>query len=234
MSADSIFGVSVGGHDVDAALVAVYDKWLETYLHYVARNSGESFERLRMVRSIRVSTEMEAMPEDQRPVLIIVNNGLEDIPARGAMSGSLAKAYIAMWEYQVGVQVVAKGQKQSAVPRAVRLAWLYMQAVRLNTIQQAADELIPNNPITWVDWKMEEPSGLDSTADRTSCLVTATFNITTPNAATWGTGPIEPGWPPEEDDQPLPDDPTWPVVPDKDHIHIGLEKVPIEDEVGGE
>lgn len=228
----SVFGTLIGGHHVDAALVAVYDKWLQTYLWSVARNSGERFERLGMVKSIRVSTEMEAMPEDQRPVLIIVNNGLEDIPVRSSNSRSLVKAYNPIWEYQVGVQVVAKGKKVESVPRAIRLAWLYILAVRGATIQQGADDKIANNPITWVDWKMEEPGGLDSSADRTACLTTATFNITTPNAATWGAGPIEPGWPPEVD--PLPEDPTWPIVPDKDHIHIGIEKVPIEDDVGGE
>src|SRR5262245_64901012 len=81
-----VFGRLVGAHQVDDAVIKLLKIWLETYLWEVARQSDEAFERVEKPRSYRVSTEMEKMPEDQTPSIIVVNNGLVETPEKTGAS----------------------------------------------------------------------------------------------------------------------------------------------------
>jgi hypothetical protein len=218
-----VFGQLLGQHSVDEAVIGMMKKWLNTYLHEVARQAGESFNRLTPIRSVRVATDMENMPEDQHPALILFSPGLLDPPTKSAVDGRTGKAYTGKWEYQIGIQVVAKGSKQTAVPRAIRLASLYATAIRGVMIQQRDTPPDGKGILGMIDWIDERPDGLESDSDRTTCLYVSTYNVEVNDVTTWGTGPIEPGWPPDESEDP--DSDTWPQVQLTD---VEIIKEPIE------
>ena len=220
-SVELVFGNLVGAHHVDDAIIQLLKTWCPAYLHEVARQSGEPFERLEPFRSYRISTEMEKMPEDQTPGVIIVNQGLAETPDRAGASKMTQSPYrsgypfAARWTYQIGVICSAKGKKQEAGPRALRRARMYILAVRGAMIQQRDDKEV----IGMVDWLNEEYDGLDSASDRTICLAHDTFNIECYDVVSWGTGPTTPA----EVEPPPPDSETWPQADDAD---FGIIKVP--------
>jgi hypothetical protein len=220
-SGESYFGVLRGGQNVDNAIISIFDQYLGYYTNEVARTNEEPFERLVPIKSFRVTTDLEAMPEDRRaPLVLIVNNGLDDPPIRSAGPG-VGYSYTGIFEYDVGIMAVAKGQREHHATRAIRLAWLYATAVVGCLIQQRDDDKV----ISMVDFKDLRPNGLDSSADRTACMVVATFLVTVPNMASWGTGPLLPDWVPAE--PPAQDEsPEWPVAT---HPTVTVEKVPLND-----
>jgi hypothetical protein len=218
-----LYGALLGQHSVDDAIVGMIKKWQYDYLHEVARQSGESFDRLVPFRSFRVATDMENMPEDQHPGLIITTPGLVDPPAKMALDGRTGKAYKGVWQYDLGVHIAAKGRKEVASPRAIRLASLYATAIRGIMIQQRDVPPEGKGILGMIDWFDERPSGLESDADRTTCLYIASFYVEVLDVTTWGTGPIEPQWRPDPDD---PDEPTWPV---SELAEADVVKVPIEE-----
>jgi hypothetical protein len=212
------FGEMVGAHHVDAALIDIIDYWGPTYLYETARRSGEEANELRYFRSKRVSHELEKMPEDQTPALILVNLGIQDEPSKIGTARP-GKTYYATWRYQFGVLLSARGKKVNAVPRAQELAKMYCLAIRTLIIQKRDDPDV--NP-TWkgilgmTDWIDEGYGGLDSEDDRTICLAHTDFNVNVPSAATWATGPLE------VEEMPEPDSPIWPEVVSVD---VDVQKV---------
>jgi hypothetical protein len=212
---DYQFGDFAGGHNVDLVLYNLIDKWLLTYLYEIARRSGEEFDELKPFRSWRVSTELEKMPEDQTPALIMVNLGLADNPVKRG-SSSPGQSFYATWSYQFGCLTSAKGKKVNAAPRAIRLSQMYTTAVRLILIQKSDDEGV----LGMRDWMDEGYDGVDSEDDRTINLSHTDFWINVPAAATWANGPMEPV------PEPGPDSPVWPTVISAD---VGIEKVPLDE-----
>lgn len=223
-SGESWFGTLKGGHNVNDALVNILRTYMDYYVNEVARKNNESFERMVPIKSTRVATEIELMPEDKRtPAIIIVNNGLDDPPIRSASAEGIGYAYTGVFEFDVGIMAIAKGEKQNRSPRAMRLAWLYATAMIGCLIQQRDDDKV----ISMIDLKDLKPDGVASTADRTAALVIARFNVTVPELVRWGTGPLSPDWLPAEP-PPLAESPEWPVLT-KPSITIG--KVPPNEEV---
>lgn len=199
-----VFGTFVGAHHVEAALLQLLWKWLPTYQHEVCREAGVDPLNLQPVRSWRVTSEIARMPEDQVPCIMLVNRGVTNPPIKHGDG-----LYLAMWEVDLGVQVVAKGSRTNATPRALTLARMYLLAIRLAMIQQRDDDGI----MGMTDWRGETPQTvLDSEDDRTTCVSATRFHITTDGAAQWGEGPIEPLYPPEPDDLPPTARPEWPVA----------------------
>src|SRR3954462_14533195 len=76
----SLFGRLVGAHHVEDAALAVLRYWLPTYLHEVERQSGQTPGALAKPRSYRVSSDVEKMPEDQTPAVVIRSPGVADNP----------------------------------------------------------------------------------------------------------------------------------------------------------
>jgi len=226
-SGESWFGTLRGGQNANDALISILDKYLGWYINEVARVNDEPFERMVPIKSFRVTTDLEAMPEDRRaPLVLFVNNGLDDPPVRRA-GPQTGYSYTGVFEYDVGVMAVARGARENHGTRAIRLAWLYATAVIGCLIQQRDDDGV----ISMIDFKDLKPNGLDSSADRTACMVVATFLVTVPNMVSWGTGPLLPDWVPAE--PPAQDEsPEWPVVTNPT---VTVEKVtpndPLKEEV---
>jgi hypothetical protein len=207
-SGESWFGTLRGGQNADEAMSWILDHYLGYYINEVARTNDEPFERMVQVKGIRVATDLEGMPEDRRaPLILLVNKGLDDEPKRAANAHAIGYSYTGIFEYDVGVMAVARGAREDHSTRAIRLAWLYATAVIGCLVQQRDDGKV----ISMIDLKDIQPNGLDSSADRTACMVVATFNVTVPNLVSWGTGPLDPDWLPAEP-PPLAESPEWPVV----------------------
>jgi hypothetical protein len=204
MSIPHVFGQFVGAHHVEAAVLNVLWKWMPTYQHEVSREAGMDPKYLQAIRSWSVVSELGRMVEAQVPAVLLVNNGVIDPPVKHADS-----IYLAHWEVDLGVQVVAKGAKTKATPRALTLARMQVLAMRLAIIQQRDDDGI----MGMTDWRGEQPNRiLEAEDDRTTCLSSTRFHITTDGTAQWGEGPLEPHWPPEPEEQPPPERPVWPVA----------------------
>jgi hypothetical protein len=182
-----VFGPIIGPHDVDECLYDILHLWQVSYLREVARRAGEDPDELVPFRSWRVSHEMEAMPEDQKPTLIIMNGGLEDQPLkRGTLRPG--KSFYACYKYRIGCLASAKGKKVKAAPRANKLAKMYATAVRSILIQKRDDRGV----LGMIDWVDDLPGPLDSDDDRTIAMWVVEFNVEVPNSAAWATGPTVP------------------------------------------
>jgi len=221
-----VFGRIISGHFVTQLVIEMLQRWMDTYLAAVAFQSGEDEERLSPIKSWRISTEMEKMPEDQTPGLIVVNTGLAEDPektgsAKYSTAGSPGFPYSATWIIEVGVVCSAKGKKHIATPRALERAQMYAAAVRAIMIQQRDD----HDTFGMIDWKQEKYDGLDSSSDRTACLAYNKFEIQVHDVTSWSTGPIAP-IPPIEPTTP-PDD----VFPEVQEVETGIRKVPTDDDI---
>ncbi len=205
---ESQFGPLLGGHDIEAACIATLEQWLPRYARRVSYLAGFEPDFLKPIRTVLVATEMNVPPEVHRPCLIIVNNGIRDDPIKFGSIES-GKSYRARWDLTFGVQAVAKGKRESAQPRALTLARMYILAVRAVMIQKRDADGI----MGMTDWTGEEYAGLEVEADRTTALATASFDVTCDRAVAWGTGPADWEAPEEGEEDP---DPVWPWVVEHD------------------
>jgi hypothetical protein len=214
-----VFGPIIGPHDVDECLYDILHLWQVSYLREVARRAGEDPDELVPFRSWRVSHELEMMPEDQKPGVIIANLGLDDEPLkRGTLRPG--KSFYAIYKYRIGCLALAKGKKVKAAPRANKLAKMYATAVRSILIQKRDDRSI----LGMIDWVDDLPGQLDSEDDRTIAMWVVEFKVEVPNSAAWATGPAEP--------DPLPDgEPDPPLLGTVTSVEVTIDKVPIEDPI---
>ena len=215
-----VFGPLWGPHNVEDAVITMLQKWLWTYMAEVCRLVGREPGTLPKIRSWRVSGELENMPEDQHPAVIVRSQGLIDLPYRGG--GETGHAYTSMWDVQVGVQAAARGNKKLGAPRARRLAQMYATAARGVMVQQRDPEQL----IGGIDWVGSDDDVLDSTGDRTTCLSASRFAVSVFSTVEWGRGPIEPIAPPIDPD--VPPDPDSPLWPEAVVAFMDLEKVPLD------
>lgn len=212
MSDEYVFGDFSGGADVDDAIINLIKYWQLSYLSEVARRAGAQADEYKPFRSFRVSHELEWMPEDQTPGLILVNGGLSDTPLKQGTKRP-GQTYYATWNYQVGVLLSARGRKDRSIPRAQRIAKQYCLAMRLLLIQKRDDPAESpdfKGVLGMMDWVDEGYDGVDADSDRTLCLAHTDFAVTVPTAATWATGPLQPETVPE------PESERWPAVTETD------------------
>lgn len=203
-----VFGPVIGAHTVDKLLYDVVAKWEQTYLQEVARRSEEAPDELGPFRSHRVSHQLEIMPEDQSPALIIANLGLITEPSKMG-TFTPGKSYYATYRYSLGCLLSAKGKKINAAPRANKLAKMYALAVQLILIQKRDD----TDVLGMLDWVDDGPGPLESEDDRTIAIWHTDFNVAIPNAASWAAGPVDPV---VSTDPPDTTPPEWPDVTSTD------------------
>jgi hypothetical protein len=209
------YGPIIGGYNIDKALIATFKKWYRSYLNETARQNDESFARLASPRSYRSGAELKWFPEDQRPCVIVVNNGYSEPPHRsGQGSDGVGQRVQLCWEYLIGVQIVAQGGRNqlSGLVRAHELAMMYIAAARV-MLQNIPIEGMDNLAI---DLKDEVPGDIEPDGERTMGIGTLAMNVTVPQAHIWGTAPLQP----EPEIDPPADIPVWPEVTDPKHITI--------------
>lgn len=216
--ADSLFGRLVGAGHVEDAALGVLKEWLPTYLWEIERQSpGETAGSIALPRSWRISSEVEKMPEDQTPCIVVASSGIATLPQANG-----ARQYQAQFVLETSCVISARGgMEEQATPRALRLARLYALALRACLIQQADDD----GYLFRRDWLGEEYDVLPSIDDRTICVGKVRMQIEVPDVVTSDAGPL---YPMEPEPVPLPGSPGWPIAVQSD---VDIQKVPIEGDV---
>lgn len=215
MSRPSAFGTLVGASDVEEALLAQLQLWIADYLAEVERQHGLAPGTWPLPRSWLISSDVEKMPEDQLPAVILASPGLTDPPLADGRG-----IYTARWLVTLGVMVSARGNRL-----ALRLARLYVLALRAIATQQPALSGLAVRRVEWLD---ERYRRLDSIDDRTVCIAEVDVAVEVADVTTRNAGPLVPILPPTPPDQtPPPDSPAWPEALTAD---VELVKVPLSEE----
>lgn len=179
---DSAFGPIVAASDVELALLAHTQLWLADYLAELDRRYDDDVGTLPYPRSWIVSADVEKMPEDQTPTIIVRSPGIVDPPLASGDG-----MYAARWPIDVAVVLSARGNRL-----ALRLARRYAAALRTLLVQQQQidDEL--ELVVRRIDWLGERYDVLDSIDDRTICAATVELAVEVANVVQRNAGPIEP------------------------------------------
>lgn len=217
VTAPSAFGPMVAAVDLEDRLEATLQRWLPSYLFEVERLHGYDPGTLPQPRAWVRSSDVEKMPGDQIPAIMIGSPGITDPPI--ADGGGY---YVARWQVNLGVEVIARGVR----PRALDLARLYALALRGAAIQQANDTTLALAPlgVVRVEWIDERYDYLDSIDDRTVAVGIVELAIEVADVLQRNAGPTDPILPPSG---PTPESPTWPTAVEQ---HITVSKVPLEEE----
>jgi hypothetical protein len=205
----------VAAVDVEQAIVAQGRKWLPDYLAEVERFHAFVVGTLPLPRSWVVSSEVEKMPEDQTPAVLVASPGLTD-PPRADGRG----IYVARWRVNVAVHLSAAGNTY-----ALRNARLYALAVRALYVQQ---QLLDGLDVRRIEWQDERYDTLPSIDDRSVCTAVVEFAVEIADVTTRHAGPLAPILPPTDaNTPPTPESPEWPTAQTAD---VAIDKEPIDPE----
>lgn len=147
MSATNLFGRVIGPTDVEDVLAASLTEWLPDCLGEAERLFGYAPGTIDLPRNIVSSSEWQHWPENQIPVVVIVNAGLAGPPTRRSNG-----TYDASW--RIGICPIVSDQTQDTTRD---LAQAYTVACRLAVLQhkRMRSSAYPNGLgeswLTWVD-----------------------------------------------------------------------------------
>jgi hypothetical protein len=207
-ASETAYAPIVSAVDVEGSLLELVQLWLADYLAEVCRQHELAPDYLPYPRSWVVSSDVEKMPEDQTPAILVASPGMIDAPRANGGGG-----YVARWRVTVAVHISAVGNTQ-----ALRLVRLYVSAVRALVLQQQALDTLALRRIDWLD---ERYDTLPSVDDRTVCTALVELAVEVADVLTRHAGPLEPLLPPGHNLEP--DSPTWPAATS---THIGITKQP--------
>lgn len=205
----SAFGRLVAASDVEQAILELLRKWLADYLAEVDRAHGNDVGTLPKPRSWVVSGEVEKMPEDQTPAIIVASPGLTDPPLADGRG-----SYTARWRVMIAVHLSARRNMI-----ALRLVRQYALAIRALCTQQQALESLALRRIDWVDERYDTLPSID---DRTVCTALVELAVEVSDVTTRHMGPLEPLLPPGALG---PESPTWPIAQTE---HVSVTKDPLD------
>lgn len=207
----SLFAPIISGADIELAVVATLQAFAESYLAEVARQRDLPADTLPLPRSWVISAEVEKMPEDQTPAVIVASPGLvSGRPPTPAGDGS----YTARWQLSVSAQCLASG-----AGLALRNARWYAAALRACLLQQQG--LGGLLPVSRIEWTGESYNRLPSVDDRTTCVATVDLVIEVGHASYRNAGPLTPTPGPQPDTSP-----QWPTA---QTALVALQQVPLQE-----
>jgi hypothetical protein len=208
-----VFGRLVAACDVEEATLGQLQKWLADYLAEVERYHGYAVGSLPYPRSWVISSEVERMPEDQLPAVILASPGL--FTGAGVPQADGRGVYTARWQLVASTQVSARGNGL-----ALRLARLYALAVRGALLQQQRLEGLEVRRIDWLDERYRLLGSID---DRTTCISEVEVSAEVGDVLSRGHGPLAPLLGPGNLG---PDSPTWPTA---QTAEVAVTKTPEEE-----
>lgn len=192
----TLYETIISASDLEAGVLAQLQLWLPSYLAEVDLQHGATVGTLPAPRAYVVSSEHEKMPEDQTPAILVRSPGTLSAPeAEG--DGT----YSARFALDVGIHLSAHGG-----PHALRLARLYVSALRALLVQQQLlDTIDARLVVRRVDWLGERYGELDSIDDRTICTATTVLVYELANVVSRAAGPLAPAGLPVTS-------PDWPIA----------------------
>jgi hypothetical protein len=138
------YGRIVAAVDVETALLELVQLWIADYLAEVCRQRGLAPDYLPTPRSWVVSSDVEKMPEDQTPAILVASPGLTEAPRADGLGG-----YVGRWRVTIAVHVSARSNAL-----ALPLVRLYVAAVRALVLQQQrlASQTLDELALRRIDW----------------------------------------------------------------------------------
>jgi hypothetical protein len=193
----SAYGSLVAASDVEAAVVALGRKWIADYLAEVERQHALEVGSLPLPRAWVITSDVEKMPEDQTPAVVVSSPGLTDPPTADGQG-----RYTASWRLLLSPVVSARGNEH-----ALRLARLYALALRALVLQQQVID--PDLAAVRVEWRDERYDVLDSIDDRTVCVGLVELAVVVADVTSRHAGPLDPLLGPGDLG---PTSPSWPTA----------------------
>lgn len=203
---DSAFGPIISAFEVELAVADSVRRWMPDYLAELERRRGLEAGRMPAFRSIAVSAELQRMPEDQLPALLIASPGIE--VSASAAAGRIEihgdGGILARFRVDVAAVVSARGNRHG-----LRLARLYAAALRTLLVQQALQPTVLD--LRRLDLTGERFDLLDADGDRTQGAGVVSIAVEVADVSNRLMGPLEPGLPPTEPGEP-PEEMEWPIA----------------------
>lgn len=194
----SPIGRLVSGRDVELAALAMLKRWTPTYLAEAERQTGRDPKALPRMRSWTTTNEFEKWPEDQLPSVLLISPGLAEPPSPDGRGYYRAK-------FSLGLAVIVSANTADST---AALAKLYCAVLRACMVQHQSLEGFASG----VDWMDETYDDLPSEDGRTLGAGQLIFAVEVEAIARRWNGPAFPSEPPDDDADPLPEDPTVETV----------------------
>lgn len=185
MSEANIFERIVEPEDIEAAIAATLDLWIDDYLGEMERKKGYAANEIARPAGIITASEFAKWDEDQLPLIMIVSPGLAGAPIRRKGGGS----YEAEWSLTVAAIVADVDEQQTR-----RLMSAYAGAIRAAILQHKAlkSPLHPNGFASFLSWKDETYSDIPFPDTRALDSCRVIFNVGVEDVVTEQAGPREP------------------------------------------
>jgi hypothetical protein len=198
MSQANRFGTIIGPRDVEAAVNATLEIWMDDYLGEIERLYGYTPDSIERPRGYLNSSQWHKWPEDQLPVIVTVNAGLSGQPVRRANG-----VYDVAW--LVGIAPIVSDTNQDSTRE---LAQAYTVAVRTALLQHKMlkSSLYPDGLANFTTWHDETYSDMPALQTRSMDSGRVVLEIGVEGALTEQTGPRTPATPASADPGP------WPTV----------------------
>lgn len=202
----TVFGRMVTGAQVEQAALATLRTWIPDYLRELERQVGRIPGALPLPRSWAIADRPDRWPEEQLPAVVLVSPGWTEPPRRNGRG-----VYSAWWTLSALVYVAGPTRESTN-----ELSKLYAAALRELLVEKSslggfadAFELLGESYDEELYGEFRRTVGVG--------YVIARFHVE--GVAGGGYGPTNPTPDPVAT---TPGD--WPVVPDRDHVHIDVTK----------
>lgn len=219
MSDIDTFGRIIDDGDVEQAVMALLQRWMDTYLNAVERLHGLDAGYTARPRSWIHKPELEKWPEDQLPSVIVISTGLDDRPVKDGRF-----RYRVPWLIGIAVVCSAGGPDPQTASR--QMAYRYAATIRAIMVQKQSMDKALNGTVRGIDWIDGRNNELPDQPgdDRTIYASRQVFRLEVDDVLTEAAGPLDPE-PPADPTVPPPD---VPVVADADHVEFTINKEPID------
>lgn len=201
-----VFGPIVTGSQIEQAVAKTLRKWYPTYLAEIERQLDMEKGLLKHPQNYTNRNSFDAQAGEKTPKIVVISPGTDGTPTKNGTS------WRATWRVGVGIAVGAKTEEE-----ADRQLKAYVGAARAILIQNV--ETISQMGLPTVEetqWLGESYDDLDDIPQQhilykaATLLFTVDINVVTARRG----GPEVPV---------LSVPATYPIVPDSDHVIIGLE-----------
>jgi hypothetical protein len=184
MSLTNLFGQIVSPHQVEEAVVASLTVWLPDYLGELERIEGYTPGTIALPAGIITASEFEKWPEDQLPLILVMNGGLASKPIRRGNG-----RYEAEWLVNVAPIVADVDEVQTR-----RLASAYATACRAAVLQHKGlkSPLHPEGFAAFIKWRDEKYVDIPFAETRTLGSGQVIFSVGVEGVTTEQAGPREP------------------------------------------
>lgn len=194
---NNLFGQIVTPGMVERAVAASISEWIDTYLAEIERLEQYDPGVIQRPLDVINASEFEKWPEDQIPVVLVMNTGLAGNPVRRTEG-----RWDASW--LIGVSPVVS-DTDHASSRALAMAYIAALRVGLMQHRKLRSSMYPNGFSTAVRWRGEDYTDLQFGATRTLGTAHCILEVLVENVMTDQGGPrsvlpnptADPGnWPP--------------------------------------